>query len=243
MLYRFLMIPKDFFKFITACFFISCSAQEYKDVAPQDFNRLINEKGGVILDVRTNGEIATGALKDASTIDYYDVDFKNKISKIQKDKTVYVYCKSGGRSSRAAKLLIEAGQNEVINLKGGIMAWKRAGLPLSNIKIKKDDNIKKISINQFDNILSSNSLVLIDFHTLWCVPCRKLSPIIDELEKEYKGKIEILRVDIDISKDLANYYSINSVPTLLMFDRKKQIWRNTGLITKKELEQKIINLL
>ena len=100
-----------------------------------------------------------------------------------------------------------------------------------------------LSINQFDNILSSNSLVLVDFHTLWCVPCRKLSPIIDELEKEYKGKIEILRVDIDISKNLAKYYSINSVPTLLMFDRKKQIWRNTGLITKKELEQKIINLL
>ena len=243
MLYRFLMIHKYFFKLIIACFFLSCSAQEYKDLEPQDFNQLINEKGGVILDVRTNGEIATGTLKDASMIDYYDVDFKNKISKIQKDKTVYVYCKSGGRSSRAAKLLIEAGQNEVINLKGGIMAWKRAGLPLSNINIKKDDNTKKLSINQFDNILSSNSLVLVDFHTLWCVPCRKLSPIIDELDKEYKGKIEILRVDIDISKDLANYYSINSVPTLLMFDRKKQIWRNTGLITKKELEQKIINLL
>jgi thioredoxin len=187
--------------------------------------------------VRTPQEINGGMIENASTIDFYDVDFSKKIAKIQKDKTVYVYCKSGGRSSKAAKMLLESGQAKVVNLKGGIMAWNTNRMPLTKSTSKKDHSMEELSISDFDNMLSKNSLVLADFHTLWCVPCRKMSPIVDELKVEYESSAEILRIDMDKSELLADSYNIKAVPTFVLFKDSKEIWRHTGLISKEELEE------
>ena len=207
----------------------------FKNLNPEEFKSSFEQNGGIILDVRTNDELKSGIIEDASTIDFYDGDFKKKIAKIQKEKIVYVYCKSGGRSSQAAQLLVESGQSNVINLKGGIMAWKKAGYSLFSLDNTADANIQAFTKTEFENILSQNNLVLVDFHTLWCVPCRKMAPIIDELEQKYLDKIYISRVDIDKSEDLANQFEITVVPTLVLFKGAKGIWRKTGVISKEEL--------
>lgn len=81
-----------------------------------------------ILDVRTPGEIAGGKIDvEAEEMDFYDQNFGENLESLDKTKPVYVYCKAGGRSSSAAKMLIEKGFNEVYNLNGGIDAWKRSG--------------------------------------------------------------------------------------------------------------------
>ena len=150
---------------------------------------------------------------------------------------LHVYCKSGGRSSQAAKLLVKYGQAKVVNLNGGIMAWQSAQLPLIQTSKIEDKSIQKLSISDFDYILSQNNLVFADFHTLWCMPCRKISPVIDELKEEYISSANILRIDIDKSELLSESYDINTVPTLILFKHSKEIWRHTGLISKKELTQ------
>ena len=86
--------------------------------------KLENEQ---VLDVRTPEEWAAGTLKDAHQMNIFDADFKEKIGALDKDRPVLVYCKAGGRSSRAMKVLNDAGFKEVYNLKGGITAWKAAG--------------------------------------------------------------------------------------------------------------------
>ncbi len=220
---------------IVLLFSCSSNSQSYLNLRPSDFKAEIDKNGGIILDVRTPNEVSAGQIENASTIDFYDDAFKNKISKIQKNKTVYVYCKSGGRSSKAAQLLVDAGQSKVVNLDGGIMAWKRAGYELSSFDDAHDTNIQEFSLSVFEAILSENNLVLVDFHTLWCAPCRKMAPMIDALEKDYENKVFISRVDIDKSEDLANHFSIVAVPTLVLFEEGKEIWRNTGLMPKEEL--------
>ena len=97
--------------------------------------------------------------------------------------------------------------------------------------------MQELSISDFDNMLSKNSLVLADFHTLWCVPCRKMSPIVDELKVEYESSAEILRIDMDKSELLADSFNIKAVPTFVLFKDSKEIWRHTGLISKEELEK------
>ena len=224
-----------YLSFIVLLFSCSSNSQSYLNLNPSDFKAETDMNGGIILDVRTPNEVSAGQIENASTIDFYDDAFKNKISKIQKNKTVYVYCKSGGRSSKAAQLLVDAGQSKVVNLDGGIMAWKRAGYDLSSFDDGHDSNIQEFSLSVFEAVLSENNLVLVDFHTLWCVPCRKMAPMIDALEKDYENKVFISRVDIDKSEDLANHYSIVAVPTLVLFEEGKEIWRNTGLMPKEEL--------
>ena len=74
---------------------------------------------------RTPEETSLGQINNASTLNFYGDSFEDKLKLIQKNKTVFVYCRSGGRSIKAAKLLLELGQHKVYNLKGGIEAWSQ----------------------------------------------------------------------------------------------------------------------
>lgn len=211
----------------------------FSSLNPDDFRTAFNTEEGILLDVRTPQEISFGQIKNSSSIDFYDEEFVKKVRKIQKDKVVYVYCKSGGRSIKASDILLSEGQYKVVNLKGGFMAWKRAELPITVSDIPKDNLTQELSLSKFEDLLSSNNLVLVDFHTLWCLPCRKITPIIDDLKKEYINSTHVLKVDIDKNEILADTYFIKTVPTLVLFKDTKEIWRHTGLIDKKELNNLI----
>jgi rhodanese-related sulfurtransferase len=84
----------------------------------------------IILDVRTPDEYANGHLAESILINYYDGDFKNQVSKLDKSKPVFVYCKGGVRSASAAKILTEAGFKEVYDLQGGFDSWAGARKPV-----------------------------------------------------------------------------------------------------------------
>lgn len=227
--------------FSIASILISCTSnsQHLINLKPQEFKSAFENEEGIILDVRTPQEISGGQIENSSSIDFYDKDFVKKIGKIQKDKVVFVYCKSGGRSIQAANILLSEGQHKVVNLKGGFMAWKKAKLPFTTSGDTEDKLIEELSLSQFKSLLSLHNLVLADFHTLWCSPCRKISPIIDELKDEYINSAHILRIDIDKSESLADFYNVKAVPTLILFEGETEVWRNTGLISKMDL----VNLL
>lgn len=101
------------------------------NVAPQEAAQMIEENPEMILlDVRTPQEFNSGHLAEARHIDFYADDFANQLEKLDSSKRYVVYCRSGGRSSRAAKMMREMGFATVSNLEGGILAWQRAKLPL-----------------------------------------------------------------------------------------------------------------
>ena len=214
----------------------SVNAQSVLHVNAKEFKRLLVSDNSILLDVRTPEETASGLLGNASAINFYDSDFERKLSLIQKDKTVFVYCRSGGRSLKAAEKLIELGQAKVYNLKGGLGAWQAEGFSVSQALATKDLAIKSLTIPAFNTIVSTNEMVLADFHTQWCVPCKKLVPIITELEIEFGDSISFLRIDIDESKDLSVEYDIVAVPTLVLFKNGEIVWRNTGLLSKEALK-------
>ena len=112
----------------------ACSQQQYENRSVNDFVALLDSTDITLLDVRTVEEYNEGNIKNAINIDQYDSEFLQKATAIiPKQKLVAVYCKSGRRSSNAAKLLSEAGY-EVVNLQGGITAWKAKGLPTTKDK-------------------------------------------------------------------------------------------------------------
>jgi thioredoxin 1 len=219
------------------CFIMACQSQtpSFMNMNPIEFKSFLESQDAILLDVRTPQEQQTGIIEEASKIDFYDPNFEYKIAKIQKDKKVFVYCKSGGRSEKAAQLLIASGHKKVINLNGGIMAWKKAGFSLTASEDVKDENLSELSIVEFNSLLHQHELVLVDFHTLWCVPCRKIAPMIDQVALEFSEKIHISRIDIDQSQELAESYSIHAVPTLVLFKSQQEVWRHTGVISKDSL--------
>ncbi len=107
----------------------SCSAQSESegkggDVEVTQAKDLIEAKKiTTIIDVRTPGEVKQGKIEGSVNININDADFKEKIEALPKDQSYLVYCKSGGRSARAAKIMTEMGFEEVYNMKGGYGAW------------------------------------------------------------------------------------------------------------------------
>jgi len=84
----------------------------------------------VVLDIRTPDEYNGGHLADAVLIDFYEPDFRDMISELDRDKDYVMYCRSGNRSAEAAKIMRELGFTSVDEVDGGIVAWLEAGLPV-----------------------------------------------------------------------------------------------------------------
>lgn len=215
------------------------SASVIENVDAKTFKKLVDAGNGIILDVRTPEEVSAGYINNASTINLYDADFNAKINLMQKDREIYVYCKSGGRSSEAAELLKENGFIKIYNLKGGISAWENHGFPIIKPDSTRDKKIQQITLSDFKTLLATDKPVLVDFHTIWCSPCRKMAPIIDGIEEQYREKAVIMRIDIDKSKELGKAYKIQGVPVFILFKNGKEIWKHNGMISDEELKKQI----
>ncbi len=94
----------------------------YNNVDPVEFQKLIDE-GGVVLDVRSPGELAEGSIKGYTQINFFEGSFKAEIEKLDKSKTYLVYCRSGNRSGQACAIMDGMGFENLYNLNGGIGAW------------------------------------------------------------------------------------------------------------------------
>jgi len=99
-----------------------------KVVNVDDFEKAMANENVVIVDVRTDGEVARGVIPGAVQIDFMDrAEFEKGVAQLDKDKDILVYCKVGGRSAKAAKYLEEEGFQKVFDLKGGFDSWSAAG--------------------------------------------------------------------------------------------------------------------
>ena len=97
-----------------------------------------------------------------------------------------------------------------------------------------------IDDSQFDQtVLQSETPVLVDFWAPWCRPCLMVAPILDELAKEYSGRITFARMDVDQNSKTAARYQIMSIPTLLIFKKGEPIANIVGLRPKEELKQSL----
>jgi thioredoxin 1 len=102
----------------------------------------------------------------------------------------------------------------------------------------------EVNETNFDEIvLKSGKPVIVDFWAEWCGPCRMISPIIEEIEREYEGKVIVSKCNVDNSPSLAVKFGIRNIPTVLYFKNGNIVDRHIGVAPKKNFTSKLENLL
>ena len=87
----------------------------------------------------------------------------------------------------------------------------------------------------FDSIISDSNPVVVDFHALWCGPCKTQSPILKEVATELGDRIRVIKIDVDQNNEIASRYQIQSVPTLMIFKNGNILWKHSGVVGKNQL--------
>ncbi len=94
-------------------------------------------------------------------------------------------------------------------------------------------NVLEVNDDNFENeVCKEDKLTLVDFWATWCGPCRKLSPVIDELAQEFDGKVKFVKIKADENMQTAQKYSISGVPCLLIFKNGEPVERIVNLVPK-----------
>lgn len=100
-------------------------------------------------------------------------------------------------------------------------------------------NVIEVNAANFDELLTNDLPVLVDFWAPWCGPCRMLSPVVDELAGELEGKIAVAKCNVDENQDVAMRYGVMSIPTVVMLKGGSEIMRSVGAVPKPKLKAEI----
>lgn len=92
----------------------------------------------------------------------------------------------------------------------------------------------------FENIIKSEKPVLIDFFATWCGPCKSLAPILKEVKDSLGERITILKIDVDKNEQLASKFQVRGVPTMILYQKGVQLWRESGVLSKEVIINTIL---
>ena len=170
-------------------------------------------------------------------MDIHDSVFEKRIASIDKKLPVFVYCAIGVRSNDAAVMLHKLGFAQVYDLKGGIINWKLAGLPI--VKGKDYDDRKGMSKTEFLISIKDKPLVFIDFYAPWCAPCQIMVPALDSMKTEMKDSVFIVKINADENLGLMKELDFNNLPYIMMYKNGENIFRQDGFMSRPDMEAAI----
>lgn len=223
--------------FFTSFLFVCCNAQTTTAIKTIDAKsyaeKISSTQNPQIIDVRTPEEFETGHLDKAVNINWFDTNFASKFASYDKTKPVFVYCKVGGRSLKAANKLAEMGFTNIYDLQGGILKWDAEGLS------QPDEKIIGICSQEYAELLNTDKKVLVNFYAPWCEPCKKMEPYLLQLEKDSAGKISMVRLNADENKTIMKDLKIDELPTLILYENKETKWKHAGYISEEDLKKQL----
>lgn len=196
------------------------------------YSQAIATPGAQILDVRTAGEFQSGHIANALQANWLDEkEFKNRTQHLDKTKTIFIYCQSGGRSASAQEALMQAGY-QVVNLEGGMSNWKMQQMP-----VEGSGNAVEMRVADFQKLIQSNAYVLVDVGATWCPPCRKMQPVMDALKQTPPKPFYFLSVDGGQDIEVMKSIQASELPTFILFKNGKEVWRKVGVAPQADFEK------
>lgn len=221
---------------------LSCNSDDKKNArtlsASAFAQQLQQTTDPLLIDVRSPEEFASGHLDAAVNINIDGPDFREQLAKINPKQPVFVYCKGGGRSAAATAIMQEMGFKTIYELKGGIMSWENKHQETVSNTITDDAT----SVADYEKIVATHPLLIVDFNAPWCGPCKKMKPDFELLEQQYAGTISFVAINVDEAKELSMKEQIEGIPLIVVYKGGKEIKRVMGYQTREQLED-LVQLL
>jgi thioredoxin len=206
-------------------------------LSPAEFEKGLLSHQAQLLDVRTAGEYQNAHIKNSLQADWVNFNqFKDRVQYLDKNKPVMIYCASGGRSSAAAEWLRANGYIDVEELKGGLTAWKADNKPTEGVP-----SVKQMTLTEYSAVVTSKSKILVDFGAGWCPPCKMMEPVLDQLKQDLNGNLNLVKVDAGIHTDIMKQLKVEAIPTFIIYQDGKEIWRKAGVTSIIELKKELSN--
>ncbi|MCC5936695.1 MAG: redoxin domain-containing protein [Lunatimonas sp.] len=202
-----------------------------------EFNELIKKASNLqLVDVRTPEEFRKGHIEHAANVNINGDQFKDQMRALDKSKPVYIYCLSGARSKVAAQYLRENGYQEVYEMPGGILEWRSAGLP--EVVLEKRES-GGMNLAEYEELLKTDKLALVDFYAAWCAPCKKMEPYLEKISEEMADKVTVIRIDADDNPDLCKELGVLALPVLKLYKNEDLVWEHSGYIEEEGVRSQL----
>jgi len=194
--------------------------------------KLNHAKNAQILDARSAEEFVQNHIKGAVNVDAKAADYQQQLDALSKDKPTFVYSIANGRSKVLSNELRAKGFKNVEELPGGLANWIGSGYPIISTT-KKGVSLTKA---QFTELTGSSQLVLVDFGSRYCGACKKLVPVLDSLKAKTGFTPKIISIEVYDNTALAKELKVNVLPTLVLYQNKKEVWKKQGFSSVAQVE-------
>ena len=234
---QFKMIRYIYIFFIVNLFSCNENKSNSNLISANDFNKMIrNDKSAIIIDVRTPEEFNKGHLRNSLNVNWFDENFDENLKIFNKNLPVFVYCLSGGRSSKANEKIQSLGFKNVYELDGGILEWRKNKLPEALLNNNYENSL---TVDDFNVFIETKKIVLVDYYANWCAPCKIMEPYLDEILNEYSENLNLVRINYDDNLPLVRSLEVYGLPVLQIYKDKNLLWSHVGFIEKSSVEKEI----
>jgi thiol-disulfide isomerase/thioredoxin len=110
---------------------------------------------------------------------------------------------------------------------------------MNKLPVQGNANVQQMRVVDFDNVIASNHLVLVDIGASWCPPCRKMLPTIEKIKSDFKDKLYFLAVDGGVDIEVMKHLNFEVLPTFIIYKNGKEVWRKTGIVEAAEFEKQL----
>ena len=205
---------------------ISFAQQKASNTVSLDvfYAKIQSEKKPQIIDARGPQEFALNHINGAQNFNLESKDYAKRIAALDKTRPVFTYSIGAGRSVWLADELLKNGFKEAYSLEGGIANWIGNGKPFySNSK-------SKLTLVEYNKIISENNDVLVDIGSVYCGACKKVKPVLETIRTQYGANLKIVEIDLEDSPQvIADLKTVKVFPTLILYKKGKIIFKKEGL--------------
>lgn len=205
---------------------ISFAQQKASNTVSLDvfYAKIQSEKKPQIIDARGPEEFALNHINGAQNFNLESKDYAKRIAALDKTRPVFTYSIGAGRSVWLADELLKNGFKEAYSLEGGIANWIGNGKPFySNSK-------SKLTLVEYNKIISENNDVLVDIGSVYCGACKKVKPVLETIRAQYGANLKIVEIDLEDSPQvIADLKTVKVFPTLILYKKGKIIFKKEGL--------------